>query len=144
MGEFINYNDQNMNKWLRMEWVIDSHGDCLPFALHSIVLAVPALLIYNVEVCLSSTIFTIFIIYNFPQVFTRIVFSSSPFLYIEMARLIHERTPKVTSDNLTKLNIYSFLQYLLYRRDICCLISVYFFIYFLAGTAMHSSFLPFT
>ncbi|GMT00544.1 hypothetical protein PENTCL1PPCAC_22718, partial [Pristionchus entomophagus] len=109
-----------------LEWLMNSHGDSLPFAIHSITLAIPALLIYNVEV------------------FTRIVFSSSPFLYIELARIIHERTPNVASEDLGKPRMFPFLPYLLYRRDICCLISTYFFLYYSLGTAMHSSFLPFT
>ncbi|GMR53540.1 hypothetical protein PMAYCL1PPCAC_23735, partial [Pristionchus mayeri] len=109
-----------------MEWGLDSHGDSLPFALHSVALALPALLVYNVEV------------------FTRIVFSSSPFLYIELARVIHERTRQVQIEHLIEPRLFPFLPFLLYRRDICCAISAYFFLYFSLGTAMHASFLPFT
>ncbi|GMT28453.1 hypothetical protein PFISCL1PPCAC_19750 [Pristionchus fissidentatus] len=117
-----------LNRLLRngVNWFIDSYGDSLPYALHSIALLIPALLIYNVEV------------------YTRIIFSSSPFLYIELARILDENTPNIRVEHLAKPTIFPFVSYLLYRRDICCVISAYFFLFYFMGTVMHTSFLPFT
>ena len=101
-------------------------GDTFAFAVHALVLLIPAVTVYNVEV------------------FTRIIFSASPFLCIELARCINERTPNVRVEELRSPSLLPFLSYLMYRRDMCNLIAMYFVGFAVLGTLSHAAFLPFT
>uniref|UniRef100_A0A0K0DCZ3 Ion_trans domain-containing protein n=1 Tax=Angiostrongylus cantonensis TaxID=6313 RepID=A0A0K0DCZ3_ANGCA len=58
--------------------LLAENGDHVPYTLHALFMAFGALFVFNVEVL------------------TRILFSSSPFPYLVLARWISDITPKVT------------------------------------------------
>ncbi|VDD93558.1 unnamed protein product [Enterobius vermicularis] len=97
----------------------------LPFLLHALFLSLSGFFVYNVEVT------------------TRILFSSSPFMYLILAKFMDLKTPNITTDE-TKLPkglpfLITFRKMGLLNRLLLC----YLLGYFLIGSALHINWLPF-
>ncbi|CAB3407064.1 unnamed protein product [Caenorhabditis bovis] len=121
------------NKKYRNIWVLfckTNHS--LPFAIHATVLLIVGMFIINAEV------------------YTRLIFSSSPFLYIYLARWIDEQIGK--NDFGARMsdfvNAPTFLPYFtlnaVWRLWQGKLLIIYFLGYFVFGTMAHAAWLPFT
>ncbi|MFH4984408.1 hypothetical protein AB6A40_011117 [Gnathostoma spinigerum] len=98
----------------------------LPFAVHALVLSLSAVFLYNVEVV------------------TRILFSSSPFVYLALANYMHRRTPLVTVSDLQYPPILPFFTNFSRTHLVHALILFYLLSYFFIGTLLHVNWLPFT
>ncbi|VDK29064.1 unnamed protein product [Anisakis simplex] len=98
----------------------------VPFMLHALFLSISALLLYNVEVS------------------TRILFSSSPFMYLVLAKYMDHRTPMVTLDDLQYPPLLPFFTNFSRTHFIHSLLLTYLLGYFFIGTVLHVNWLPFT
>ncbi|VDL63322.1 unnamed protein product [Nippostrongylus brasiliensis] len=101
-------------------------GDHVPYTLHAIFMAIGALFVYNVEVL------------------TRMLFSSSPFPYLVLARWISDITPQVRLSDLFVPQPLPFLTYFCRRGLPEFLLYLYLMVYLVFGTTMHAMWLPFT
>uniref|UniRef100_A0A0M3IAV2 GPI mannosyltransferase 2 n=1 Tax=Ascaris lumbricoides TaxID=6252 RepID=A0A0M3IAV2_ASCLU len=97
-----------------------------PFAVHAFVLSLSAIVLYNVEVA------------------TRILFSSSPFIYVVLARYMDQRTPLVTLDDLQYPPLLPFFTNFSRTHFVHALLLAYLLSYFFIGTVLHVNWLPFT
>ena len=101
----------------------------VPFAVHSLLLSFLSLTIYNVEVC------------------TRLIYSSSPFIYIIIARIILDRTTNIiTPKNYFINGIFSFFPLLsLYNGflNVTFVLLTYLLGYCFIGIIMHVKWLPY-
>lgn len=101
-------------------------GDHVPYTLHAIFMALGALFFYNAEVL------------------TRLLFSSSPFPYLVLARWISDITPQVRLSDLFVPQPLPFLTYFCRRGLPEFLLYLYLMVYMIFGTTMHAMWLPFT
>ncbi|KAK6014250.1 hypothetical protein OSTOST_20396 [Ostertagia ostertagi] len=101
-------------------------GDHVPYTLHAIFMALGALFVYNAEVL------------------TRMLFSSSPFPYLVLARWISDITPQVRLSDLFVPQPLPFLTYFCRRGLPEFLLYLYLMVYLIFGTTMHAMWLPFT
>ncbi|PAV64712.1 hypothetical protein WR25_11539 [Diploscapter pachys] len=106
--------------------ILAEGGDLIPFTLHAVFLCCGSLLIYNAEV------------------FTRILFSSSPFAYIVLAKWMSEVTPQVRLSDTMEPSVLPFVSHFFWRGGKAVFIYFYFTAYFVCGTSFHAMFLPFT
>lgn len=98
----------------------------LPFMVHAMVLTILALVLYNVEVL------------------TRILFSSSPFVYLVIAQYMDRRTPLVTLDDVQYPTILPFFTNFSRSHWTHALLLCYLLGYFYIGTLLHVNWFPFT
>ncbi|CAG9533187.1 unnamed protein product [Cercopithifilaria johnstoni] len=98
----------------------------LPFMIHALVLTVLAIVLYNVEVL------------------TRILFSSSPFVYLVIAQYMDRRTPLVTLDDIQYPTFLPFFTNFSRSHWVHALLLCYLLGYFYIGTLLHANWLPFT
>ncbi|VDK74909.1 unnamed protein product, partial [Litomosoides sigmodontis] len=98
----------------------------LPFIIHAMVLTILALVLYNVEVL------------------TRILFSSSPFVYLVIARYMDRRTPLVTLDDVQYPTVLPFFTNFSRSHWMHAMLLCYLLGYFYIGTLLHVNWLPFT
>ncbi|VDO39319.1 unnamed protein product [Brugia timori] len=98
----------------------------MPFLIHTLVLTFLALVLYNVEV------------------FTRILFSSSPFIYLIIAQYMDRRTPLVTLDDVQYPTFLPFFTNFSRSHWMHALLLSYLLGYFYIGTLLHANWLPFT
>ncbi|KAE9418178.1 hypothetical protein Angca_007619, partial [Angiostrongylus cantonensis] len=106
--------------------LLAENGDHVPYTLHALFMAFGALFVFNVEVL------------------TRILFSSSPFPYLVLARWISDITPKVRLSDLFVPQPLPFLTYFCRRGVPEFLLYLYLMVYLIFGTTMHAMWLPFT
>uniref|UniRef100_A0AC34FTK0 GPI mannosyltransferase 2 n=1 Tax=Panagrolaimus sp. ES5 TaxID=591445 RepID=A0AC34FTK0_9BILA len=96
------------------------------YAIHSLFLAFCGIFIYNVEVSI------------------RLIYSSSPFIYLTLARLMSRQTPKIkVPDDLLEPFALPFLFNYACAKPLRFLMLVYLLGYFTIGTLMHVNWLPF-
>ncbi|VDM18876.1 unnamed protein product [Wuchereria bancrofti] len=105
---------------------LQNASSTLPFLIHTLVLTFLALVLYNVEV------------------FTRILFSSSPFVYLIIAQYMDRRTPLVTLDDVQYPTFLPFFTNFSRSHWIHALLLSYLLGYFYIGTLLHANWLPFT
>lgn len=98
----------------------------LPFIIHALALTVLALVLYNVEVL------------------TRILFSSSPFIYLVIAQYMDRRTPLVTLDDVQYPTFLPFFTNFSRSHWVHAVLLCYLLGYFYIGTLLHANWLPFT
>ncbi|VDN06034.1 unnamed protein product [Thelazia callipaeda] len=101
-------------------------NNVLPFTIHALILTALALVLYNVEVV------------------TRILFSSSPFIYLVIAQYMDSRTPLVTLDDVQYPPIFPFFPNFSRTHWMHTLLLCYLLGYFYIGTLLHVNWLPFT
>ncbi|OZC12692.1 mannosyltransferase [Onchocerca flexuosa] len=106
--------------------VLNNANSIFPFMIHSLVLTSLALVLYNVEVL------------------TRILFSSSPFIYLVIAQYMDRRTPLVTLDDVQYPTFLPFFTNFSRSHWIHALLLCYLLGYFYIGTLLHVNWLPFT
>ncbi|KAL7077113.1 hypothetical protein ACQ4LE_003914 [Meloidogyne hapla] len=107
------------------EILIDRNSQ-IPFACHILLLALSGLFFYNVEVSI------------------RLLYSSSPFLYLVLARLINNQTLEQQKiDDLLHSKVLPFLRDYMRKGFWPFLIFCYLFGYFIFGTMLHVNWLPF-
>lgn len=97
----------------------------IPFMIHALILTILALVLYNVEVL------------------TRILFSSSPFVYIILAQYMDRRTPLVTLDDVQYPMLLPFFTNFSRTHWMHTLLLTYLLGYFYVGTLLHVNWLPF-
>jgi phosphatidylinositol glycan class V len=98
----------------------------IPYAIHSLFIAFCGIFIYNVE----SSI--------------RLIFSSSPFIYLTLARLMSRQTPKIkVPEDLLEPFAFPFLYNYATVKPLRFLMLFYLLGYFIFGTLMHVNWLPF-
>ncbi|CAD6184577.1 unnamed protein product [Caenorhabditis auriculariae] len=114
-------------------WMCLLHQDhLLPYAIHSAVILYFGIFYINAEV------------------FTRMIFSSSPFLYVYYSQWLAQQTsPAVPEGRVSYFLDHTMLYppYLvssIFNDRYGRLFYLYFFAYFVFGTVMHAMFLPFT
>ncbi|KAF7639053.1 GPI mannosyltransferase 2, partial [Meloidogyne graminicola] len=101
------------------EILIDRNSQ-IPFACHILLLALSGIFFYNVEVSI------------------RLLYSSSPFLYLVLARIINNQTIEQQKiDDLMHSNILPFLRGYMRKGFWPFLIFCYLFGYFIFGTMLH-------
>ncbi|VIO96472.1 Uncharacterized protein BM_BM5692 [Brugia malayi] len=105
---------------------LQNASSILPFLIHTLVLTFLALVLYNVEV------------------FTRILFSSSPFIYLIIAQYMDRRTPLVTLDDVQYPTFLPFFTNFSRSHWMHALLLSYLLGYFYIGTLLHANWLPFT
>lgn len=98
----------------------------LPFCCHSFILAILSLILYNAEVA------------------TRILFSSSPYIYLVLSQYMHQRTPLVTLEDVQYPTLLPFFTNFCRTHIIHALLLGYLLCYFFIGTLLHVNWLPFT
>ncbi|KAL3099036.1 hypothetical protein niasHS_001024 [Heterodera schachtii] len=106
--------------------ILSDRRSLVPFALHTLFLALSGLFFYNVEVSI------------------RLLFSASPFLYIVLAKLICAQTPHIQQpEELMHSPLLPFLT--VYAREglLNMLLLVYLLGFFIFGTMAHVNWLPF-
>ncbi|CAD5210749.1 unnamed protein product [Bursaphelenchus xylophilus] len=98
----------------------------IPFAIHSTLLGIGALFFYNVEVV------------------TRILFSSSPFMYITIARIMSEHCPRIKCpEDLLEPPVLPFFANYFFVRTASKLLTIYLLGYCFIGTIAFVKWLPF-
>ncbi|KAK6056087.1 mannosyltransferase [Cooperia oncophora] len=113
--------------WCKSLWhLLAEGGDHVPYTLHAMFMALGALFVYNAEVL------------------TRMLFSSSPFPYLVLARWISDITPQVRLSDLFVPQPLPFLTYFCRRGLPEFLLYLYLMVYLIFGTTMHAMWLPFT
>ncbi|KJH44113.1 mannosyltransferase [Dictyocaulus viviparus] len=114
--------------WLKKSLLhlLSEGGDHVPYTLHAVFLAFGALFVYNAEVL------------------TRVLFSSSPFPYLVLARWISDSTPQVRLSDLFVPQPFPFFTYFCRRGLTEFLLYLYLMSYLIFGTTMHAMWLPFT
>ncbi|KAM3721143.1 GPI mannosyltransferase [Dirofilaria immitis] len=106
--------------------ILHNASSIFPFMIHALLLTVLALVLYNVEVL------------------TRILFSSSPFVYLVIAQYMDRRTPLVTLDDVQYPTFLPFFTNFSRSHWIHALLLCYLLGYFYIGTLLHANWLPFT
>ncbi|KAK6726167.1 hypothetical protein RB195_004471 [Necator americanus] len=106
--------------------LLADNGDHVPYTLHAIFMALGALLVYNAEIL------------------TRMLFSSSPFPYLVLARWISKVTPQVRLSDLFVPQPLPFFTYFCRRGLPEFLLYLYLMVYLVFGTTTHAMWLPFT
>ncbi|KAI6183299.1 GPI mannosyltransferase 2 [Aphelenchoides bicaudatus] len=98
----------------------------IPFVIHSSIIGLSGFLFYNVEVSI------------------RMLYSSSPFLYILLARIMSNQTPRilVPQDVIVPTLLPFFANYI-FVRPLHFFMMLYILGYFFFGTLLHVNWLPF-
>lgn len=105
---------------------ISDHRYLIPFVVHTSVIGFCGFFIYNVEVS------------------TRMIYSSSPFLYILIARIMSNQTPGIyVPQDLVVPTILPFFANYIFVRPLHFLMMLYLLGYFFFGTLLHCNWLPF-
>ncbi|KAI1721669.1 mannosyltransferase (PIG-V) domain-containing protein [Ditylenchus destructor] len=115
-----------VNDSRRIEQILQDRRMLIPFAIHSAFIAFAGIFFYNVEVSM------------------RLLFSSSPFLYIVIARIMSEQTPSVSvPDDLMEPFLLPFLSIYARVRLLHFMMLTYLLGFFFFGTTLHVNWLPF-
>ncbi|KAH7727788.1 GPI mannosyltransferase [Aphelenchoides avenae] len=98
----------------------------IPYAFHSVFIALAGIFCFNVEVT------------------TRILFSSGPYIYIVIARIMSRQTPRiVVPDDLLEPFVLPYLSIYARVRPLHFLMLSYLLGYFFLGTTLHVNWLPY-
>jgi hypothetical protein len=98
----------------------------IPFVVHSSVIGLTGFTFYNTEVSI------------------RILYSSSPFLYILLARIMSNQTPRIyVPEDLVVPTLLPFFANYIFVRPLHFLMMFYLLGYFFFGTLFHANWLPY-
>lgn len=109
----------------KLEEVISDKSLVIPFGVHSLFIAFAGIFVYNVEVS------------------TRLLYSSSPFIYIVLARIMSRQTPRIKVPEDLLIPPLPFLFNYALVRPLHFLMLSYLLGYFTIGTMMHVNWLPY-
>ncbi|CAD5207745.1 unnamed protein product [Bursaphelenchus okinawaensis] len=106
--------------------ILHENNYLIPFAIHSTVLGLGAVFFYNVEVV------------------TRILFSTSPFMYITIARIMSQHCPRIKCpDDLMEPPVFPFFANYFFVRTTSKVLIIYLLGYCFFGTVAFVNWLPY-
>ncbi|CAI4224303.1 unnamed protein product [Auanema sp. JU1783] len=109
-----------------LKTLAEQNGSFIPYTMHSLFIGLSAVFMFNTEVV------------------TRMIFSSTPFPYLILAKWMDSRTPRAKLSDIVHPDFLPFLSYFSWKGIPEFLVYLFFLSYSILGTTMHSMFLPFT
>ncbi|KAI6222794.1 GPI mannosyltransferase 2 [Aphelenchoides besseyi] len=118
--------DMGMDRRSSLAEIISNPRYLVPFVVHGSIISLSGLFVYNVEVS------------------TRMLYSSSPLLYIILARIMSAQTPRIeVPEDLLVPTILPFFANYIFVRPLHFIMMSYLLGYFFIGTMLHVNWLPF-